>query len=78
MPRIKHGVTVIMHIEMTEQNQFPNPVDSEGWEIGYEEWLADYANPSRALEQMCEDYENGKPEDRYLIQFEMRLLSGEH
>jgi hypothetical protein len=70
MPRVKHGVNMFM--------ETANTLDSEGWELGYDEWLAECANPDRALEEMCEAYENGKPEDRYLIQFEMRLLSGEH
>jgi hypothetical protein len=66
-----------MIIDMTAQDYLPDPTDSEGWEIEYEEWLAECANPDRALEEMCDEYENGTPEDRYLIQFEMHLLSGD-
>jgi len=54
-----------------------NPVDSDGWELGYEEWLAECANPDHALREICERYEHGEPEERWLIQYEMHLLSGE-
>ena len=69
---------------MARLNKFTgNPTDSDGWELGFEEWLSDlWCDPTYVLEDIAQaefndTYENGTPEERHLIQYELHLLSNE-
>ena len=59
-----------------------NPIDEDGCEIGYDEWLTElYTNDSLSeeamLNEMYEAYEHGEPEERHLIAYEMLLQRNE-